>query len=195
MLFRSPGVHKPKTLLGARLNEMVAENIDGVDVAVICLPANEAIGSGDEFVIRQIARYPIIVALTKTDLVSNEEIAAKLEISEQEFQKWLSDIAAGSVGPLDHVVADNTATSTHSDMHRATSPDAVIEADETRKIMRQEMKKLPEKERTVLVLYYEENLTLAEIGEVLGVTESRVSQIHTKAVLQLRSRLRAAEID
>ncbi|MEY4656642.1 MAG: hypothetical protein RL073_869, partial [Actinomycetota bacterium] len=61
--------------------------------------------------------------------------------------------------------------------------------------MRQEMKKLPEKERTVLVLYYEENLTLAEIGDVLGVTESRVSQIHTKAVLQLRSRLRAAEID
>ena len=89
MLFRSdtPGVHKPKTLLGARLNEMVAENIDGVDVAVICLPANEAIGSGDEFVIRQIARYPIIVALTKTDLVSNEEIAAKLVEIDTLFKK------------------------------------------------------------------------------------------------------------
>jgi RNA polymerase sigma factor for flagellar operon FliA len=46
----------------------------------------------------------------------------------------------------------------------------------------------------VLVLYYEENLTLGEIGEVLGVTESRVSQIHTKAVLQLRSRLAAADV-
>ena len=118
-----------------------------------------------------------------------------MEISDSDFQKWLSDIAAGSVGPLDHVVADNTATATHSDMHRATSPDAVVEADETRRIMRQEIKKLPENERTVLVLYYEENLTLAEIGDVLGVSESRVSQIHTKAVLQLRSRLRAAEID
>lgn len=74
----TPGVHKPKTLLGARLNEMVAENIDGVDAAVICLPVNEEIGSGDEFVIRQIARYPIIIALTKTDLVSNDQIAAKL---------------------------------------------------------------------------------------------------------------------
>ena len=83
----TPGVHKPKTLLGARLNEMVAENIDGVDVAVICLPANEAIGSGDEFVIRQIARYPIIVALTKTDLVSNEEIAAKLVEIDTLFKK------------------------------------------------------------------------------------------------------------
>ena len=58
----------------------------------------------------------------------------------------------------------------------------------------QEMKKLPEKERTVLVLYYEENLTLGEIGDVLGVTESRVSQIHTKAVLQMRARLRAADV-
>jgi RNA polymerase sigma factor for flagellar operon FliA len=60
--------------------------------------------------------------------------------------------------------------------------------------MRQEMKKLPERERTVLVLYYEENLTLGEIGDVLGVTESRVSQIHTKAVLQMRARLRAADV-
>ena len=79
-------------------------------------------------------------------------------------------------------------------MHRDTSPDAVVEADELRKVMRQEMKKLPERERTVLVLYYEENLTLGEIGDVLGVSESRVSQIHTKAVLQMRARLRAADV-
>ncbi|MFM9123096.1 MAG: sigma-70 family RNA polymerase sigma factor, partial [Actinomycetota bacterium] len=74
------------------------------------------------------------------------------------------------------------------------SPDSVVEATELRKIMRTEIKRLPERERTVLALYYEENLTLGEIGEVLGVTESRVSQIHTKAVLQLRSRLAAADI-
>ena len=61
-------------------------------------------------------------------------------------------------------------------------------------MMRQEIKKLPDRERTVLVLYYEENLTLGEIGEVLGVTESRVSQIHTKAVLQLRSRMHLADV-
>lgn len=74
----TPGVHKPKTLLGARLNEMVAENIDGVDAAVICLPVNEELGSGDEFVIRQISKYPVIVALTKTDLASKEELMRKL---------------------------------------------------------------------------------------------------------------------
>ena len=49
--------------------------------------------------------------------------------------------------------------------------------------------RLPEREKLVVALYYYENLTLREIGEVLGVTESRISQLHTKAVLRLRSRL------
>jgi RNA polymerase sigma factor for flagellar operon FliA len=52
---------------------------------------------------------------------------------------------------------------------------------------------MPEREKVVLTLYYFENLTLSQIGQVLNVTESRVSQIHTKAVLQLRSRLQAAQ--
>ncbi len=83
----TPGVHKPKTLLGARLNEMVAENIDGVDAAVICIPVNEELGSGDEFVIRQIAKYPVIVALTKTDLLSGDAIIAKLAEIDATFKK------------------------------------------------------------------------------------------------------------
>lgn len=83
----TPGVHKPKTLLGARLNEMVAENIDGVDAAVLCIPANESIGAGDEFVINQISKYPIIIALTKIDLVSKEEIIGKLAEIDGLFKK------------------------------------------------------------------------------------------------------------
>ena len=60
--------------------------------------------------------------------------------------------------------------------------------------MRAEIRRLPDREKLVLSLYYDEGLTLAEIGEVLGVTESRVSQIHTKSVLHLRSRLSAAGV-
>ena len=60
--------------------------------------------------------------------------------------------------------------------------------------MRAEIDKLPEREKLVLSLYYDEGLTLAEIGRVLGVTESRVSQIHTKSVLHLRARLAAAGV-
>ena len=58
--------------------------------------------------------------------------------------------------------------------------------------MRREIGRLPEREQAVLILYYEDGLTLAEIGDALGVTESRISQIHTKAVLQLRARLASA---
>ena len=62
-----------------------------------------------------------------------------------------------------------------------------------RHILAAAINRMPEREKTVVTLYYYEGLTLAEIGEVLGVTESRVCQIHTKAVLQLRARLAAAE--
>jgi RNA polymerase sigma factor for flagellar operon FliA len=124
----------------------------------------------------------------------DEEIATRLGIELEEFHGWLADVHLGSVGPLDHVVADGRAPDTHSDMHLSTNPDAVIESGEMRRVMRQEIKKLPERERSVLALYYEENLTLAEIGEALGVTESRISQIHSQAVLQLRSRLRRQDV-
>lgn len=116
---------------------------------------------------------------------TEDEIATQLGVAVEELQKWLSDIAAGNVGPLDHIVADSAP--------RADGADAALEERTLRDHMRAEIKNLPERERTVLVLYYEENLTLSEIGEVLGVTESRVSQIHSKAVLQLRSRLAAAD--
>jgi RNA polymerase sigma factor for flagellar operon FliA len=119
---------------------------------------------------------------------TDEEISAELKISVEELEKWLSDIAAGSVGPLDHVAMDNTAAEADAQIQ----PGRAMEEGELRAAMRTEISKLPEREQAILILYYEDGLTLSEIGEALGVTESRISQIHTKAVLQLRSRLAAA---
>ena len=119
---------------------------------------------------------------------TDEEIAAELQISTDELEKWLSDIAAGSVGPLDHVAMDSTPAG--SDTFQ--EPGKAMEDGELRGAMRAEISKLPEREQAILILYYDDGLTLSEIGDALGVTESRVSQIHTKAVLQLRSRLAAA---
>lgn len=130
-----------------------------------------------------IARLEHELGRTPTD----EEIAADLSIDVAELEKWLSDIAAGSVGPLDHVALDDTPST--SGVHE---PGKAMEENELRDAMRAEISKLPEREQAVLVLYYDDGLTLAEIGDALGVTESRISQIHTKAVLQLRSRLAAA---
>ncbi|EDY44290.1 RNA polymerase sigma factor WhiG [Streptomyces sp. SPB074] len=71
----------------------------------------------------------------------------------------------------------------------ADNPVEVAEGRELRRLLSRAINSLPEREKTVVMLYYYEGLTLAEIGHVLGVTESRVSQIHTKSVLQLRAKL------
>ncbi|MEE1941840.1 RNA polymerase sigma factor WhiG [Streptomyces sp. TRM 70361] len=71
----------------------------------------------------------------------------------------------------------------------ADNPVEVAEDRELRRLLARAVNTLPEREKTVVILYYYEGLTLAEIGQVLGVTESRVSQIHTKSVLQLRTKL------
>lgn len=119
---------------------------------------------------------------------TEEEIADELQITVDELNTWLADIASANVGPLDHVVFDSTVASNDTN----SQPDHVMETNELSDVMREEIQKLPAREQSVLVLYYDDGLTLAEIGEALGVTESRVSQIHSKAVLQLRSRLSAA---
>ena len=71
---------------------------------------------------------------------------------------------------------------------RADDPVALFENEEMKYILAQAINTLPEREKIVVTLYYYEGLTLSEIGQVLGVTESRISQMHTKAVLQLRSK-------
>ena len=75
----TPGMHKPKTALGTRLNSMVNENIDSTDAVVLCLPANEDIGAGDEYIAKQIkGRQEVFLVVTKVDTVSKSELAAKL---------------------------------------------------------------------------------------------------------------------
>jgi RNA polymerase sigma factor FliA len=124
---------------------------------------------------------------------SDEELATHLRLSAAEFQKWLSSIASTTVGPLDRaLVAGTEARGLFGEL--PDSPAMVVEEGEVRRLVRAELRRLPEREKTVLSLYYDEGLTLAEIGTVLGVTESRVSQIHTKAVLHLRARLSASGV-
>ena len=76
---------------------------------------------------------------------------------------------------------------------RGPGPLAAYEVSELRELLTSSIRSLPERERTVIGLYYYEGLTLNDIGGILGVTESRVCQIHTKAVLSLRARMAAAD--
>jgi RNA polymerase sigma factor for flagellar operon FliA len=124
---------------------------------------------------------------------TDDELAARLHIGETELARWLASIAATTIGPLDRAVAAGYEPES-VESAGLEHPVNVLEDRELRGVMHDEIKRLPEREKLVLSLYYDEGLTLAEIGEVLGVTESRVSQIHTKSVLHLRSRLTAAGV-
>ena len=75
---------------------------------------------------------------------------------------------------------------------RAVSPMEAFESEEMKGILTDAINRLPEREKVVITLYYYEGLTLAEIGTVLGVTESRICQMHTKAVLALRGKIAEA---
>ena len=77
----------------------------------------------------------------------------------------------------------------------APDPARALDVGDLKDRIADSIAKLPEREKLVIALYYYENLTLREIGEVLGVTESRVSQMHTKAVLRLRSRMQEESFD
>ncbi len=79
ILVDTPGMHKPKTALGTRLNSMVTENISSTDSVLLCLPANEEIGAGDEYIAKQIKNgLPLFLVVTKVDAVSKLDLAVKL---------------------------------------------------------------------------------------------------------------------
>jgi RNA polymerase sigma factor for flagellar operon FliA len=69
------------------------------------------------------------------------------------------------------------------------NPETIVEKEEIKRVIIKAIEELPEKEKKVLILYYYADLTLKEIGKVLDVTESRVSQLHTKAIMRLRAKL------
>jgi RNA polymerase sigma factor for flagellar operon FliA len=126
---------------------------------------------------------------------SDAELAAKVGISEDELETSLLEIANSSVYALDELwtISDSSGDQvslldTISDP-RADDPQESLASSEIKDALTEAISSLPEREQLVVALYYYENLTLREIGEVLGVTESRVSQLHTKAVMRLKSAL------
>lgn len=123
---------------------------------------------------------------------NDDEIAAELGLTLKEFRRVLTQVAITNVVPLDDTLpnrdGDRMSLADTLPDTRIEAPGDQLEADETRTLLSQAINSLPEREKVVVTLYYYEKLTLAEIGQVLGVTESRICQIHTKAMLQLRGR-------
>ncbi|MEI7760597.1 MAG: RNA polymerase sigma factor WhiG [Thermoleophilia bacterium] len=131
---------------------------------------------------------------------TDEEIAAKVGITIDELEKSLSEISRSSMAALDELwgpssSGDQIALIDTIEDEEAPDPAFSLEQSEMSEALGDSIASLPEREKLVVTLYYYEELTLREIGEVLGVTESRVSQLHTKAVLRLKAHLSAGMDD
>ena len=125
---------------------------------------------------------------------NDDEIATKLGLTEDELEDSLTEISRSSIAALDELWTvsaggDQIALIDTIEDTQGPEPQTALAQTELREAMADAIARLPEREKLVVTLYYYEELTLREIGEVLGVTESRVSQLHTKAILRLKARL------
>jgi RNA polymerase sigma factor for flagellar operon FliA len=127
---------------------------------------------------------------------TDAEIAERLGLSEDELGESLLEISRTSIAALDELWSgsgegggDPVALIDTLEDTQSPEPQEAMAHTELREALADAIARLPEREKLVVTLYYYEELTLREIGEVLGVTESRVSQLHTKAVLRLKARL------
>ncbi|MBW3647575.1 MAG: RNA polymerase sigma factor WhiG [Actinobacteria bacterium] len=126
---------------------------------------------------------------------SESEVAAELGIALEDLHAIFSQVSFVNVVALDELLSaggekgDKLSLVDTLEDTKAEDPVQAFESEETKYLLAKAINTLPEREKIVVTLYYYEGLTLAEIGQVLGVTESRICQMHTKAVLQLRGKL------
>jgi RNA polymerase sigma factor for flagellar operon FliA len=128
---------------------------------------------------------------------TDEEISEKLGVTVDDLNESLSEIGRSSIAALDELWTissgagggDAVALLDTIEDTQGPEPQSELAQTELKEALGEAIARLPEREKLVVTLYYYEELTLREIGEVLGVTESRVSQLHTKAILRLKARL------
>ncbi len=122
---------------------------------------------------------------------TEEELAKHIDMDLDDLHGALAEIGRSGMAALDEFVSGESQTSMGEMLADATgvSPESAFQAEETRRGLVDAINRLPNRERLVVTLYYYEGMTLAEIGDVLGVTESRVCQIHAKTMMSLRNRL------
>ncbi len=122
--------------------------------------------------------------------VSDIEVAEKLDISLNEYHHILSEVSTGKILGIDDLGVNEDAIK-FGDQYLGDDPYQAIEQSSFKKSLVQCIKSLPEREALVLSLYYDEELNLREIGQVLEVSESRVSQIHSQAMHRLKARMQS----
>ena len=121
---------------------------------------------------------------------SDGELALEMGISEEELLVWQSQLKITNIVSLNEYVEQGSepVMDAKNNSH-FIQPEEKIEENELKKVLKETLRFLTEKERKVIELYYYEELTLKEISKVLSVSESRISQLHTKALLKMRKKM------
>lgn len=123
-------------------------------------------------------------------MASDEEIASELEISVDEFENWQNQTKVTNIISLDEFMEQGAEAKVEQNLTADfDQPDKVVEKQELKELLVKTLETLTEKEKKVIVLYYYEELTLKEISRILEVSESRISQLHTKALQKMKLRL------
>ena len=140
-------------------------------------------------------KYKKIEAATKklqnifgTD-IKDEVLAKELGISNEELNEWLQQVSTFTIVSLDEKISENSNISIQQDQEVLT-PEASLMDDETKRMLKEMVEILPEKEKRIIELYYYSELTYREIAEIMGISESRISQLHTKAITKLQTNLK-----
>jgi RNA polymerase sigma factor FliA len=118
---------------------------------------------------------------------AEEDIAAELKISLAEYQQWMLDLRGVTLGSLQIIDGEEVDMMQFVSDDEDATPARILERAELEKVVTEGMKRMPENERTVLSLYYKEELTLREIGSVMNLHTTRISQLRAQAILRLRA--------
>ena len=138
---------------------------------------------------KEIENAYIEVENEKGASATDEEVASKLGITLPEFHKKVHSISSYTVVSLDEYLDQNREINLDTE-DLIISPENRIENEEFKVILADIINELPEKEKKIITLYYFEELTYKEIGSILQISESRVSQLHTKAIIKLKNKLK-----
>ncbi|MCR5402819.1 MAG: FliA/WhiG family RNA polymerase sigma factor [Butyrivibrio sp.] len=124
-------------------------------------------------------------------IATDAEIAAKMDISEDEYLNWQNQMKVTGVVSLNEFMEQGSDIPEDNNSRSSSfvKPEEAVEKDELKKMLAESLEKLTDKEKKVILLYYYEELTLKEISEVLEVSESRISQLHTRALQKMREKL------
>ncbi len=151
------------------------------------------------FKARELEKAYVLLEGQLKRMPTDEEVARELGLSMDDFYSLLNQMSFISLVALDEMwnvggeKGDKLSLVDTLEDVKAKDPSKSYEVEERKNILADAINRLPEREKIVISLYYYEGLTLKEIGEVLGVTESRVCQMHTKAILRLKGRLGASQ--